>query len=117
MAINAKITTLSVTDAPVIDRTHPPVVLTVGAKPANGVLSRGLILTRDASGLLVAYDRAAQTPGVIAGVLAENIDTSKDTAAVVLVHGTVVASALKHKDTAATAADITALASVGIYAV
>ncbi|MEW5833044.1 MAG: head decoration protein [Campylobacterota bacterium] len=109
-------------DKPIIDRTHPGVVVAGSFAAAQGLLPKGLIVALDGAGAYVPYDPAAtDTTKVPKGVLVEEIDTAETTVAGVVRHGTVVAENLLVGDATATAAaaaaDISALADITIYAI
>lgn len=103
---------------------HPCVVLPMKAKAGQGVLEKGLIVGKDANGEIVPYDPAATdangnplpeaTP---VGVLAEEIDTGKDTIAKVIVHGTVFKERLKKASGTVNATDLEKLQALTIYAI
>lgn len=76
----------------VVDATHPAVVLSMKVKANQGELPIGLIVTKDDNGELIPFERGSTKEPV--GVLTNTVDTSKETVASVLVHGTVVAKAL-----------------------
>lgn len=113
MAHNAVLGTQDFTDKPVIDRTHPAIILGKKAKQASGTIERGTIVSTDASGLIVTFDAALG----VAGVLTEAIDTTVEEVAPVLVHGTVVRANLSALDAAATDEQVALLAAKGIYAI
>lgn len=116
--MNAKLAELDVTQSSVIDGIHPPVIYTMKAKANNGELAPGLVVAKDGSGDLVAYNPAGVAPvDVAVGVLTQTIDTTRDDAAPVLVHGTVRLSALKVGADAPDADDLAALRALGIYAI
>ncbi len=106
----------------ILDRTHSPVVQTGVFKDAQGTLPKGLILAKDGNGLYVPYAPAAsdgtQNPKA---VLAEEIDTTENTSALVVKHGTVVEEMLLVGTSEATSSasedDIALLSDITIYAV
>lgn len=118
--MNALLATFNISSAAVIDTTHPPILGTMKAKAANGTLSEGLVLAKDANGDVVAYDPAGTGPtaslAVIVGVLVHDCDTTKDDAAVVLKHGTVYLPKLLVGAAAPDAAALAALEAFGIFA-
>ena len=102
----------------VISQIHPPVLKTMKAKTANGILAAGLLVAKDGSGDLVAYDPAGDSPlNTCVGVLAQDIDTATDDAAVVVCHGTVMLSKLKVGAVTPDDAAIGVLEAMGIYPV
>jgi len=116
--MKAKIASITPTVSRVVVGTHPPIILALAAKTANGVLAEGLLVAKDATGKIVAYDPAGASPlNVCKGVITQELDTAEDDTATVLRHGTVRAEALKVGAAAAVADDFDTLASIGIYAV
>lgn len=113
MAHNAVLGTQEFTDKPVIDRTHPAIVLGKKVKQASGTIERGSVVSKDASGLIVTFEDALG----VAGVLTETIDTTAEEVAAVLVHGTVVRANLQALGAAATDEQVALLATRGIYAI
>lgn len=102
----------------VISQIHPPVLKTMKAKADNGILAAGLLVAKDSLGDLVAYDPAGLAPlNVCVGVLAQDIDTANDDAAVVVRHGTVMLGKLKVGTSAPDATAIGVLEDMGIYPV
>ncbi len=112
MAHNAVLGTQDFTDKPVVDRTHPAIVIGKKAKQASGVIKRGTIVSKDATGLTVTFAAALG----VDGVLTETIDTAIEEVAAVLVHGTVVRANLSALGTAVTDAQVALLAAKGIWA-
>ena len=97
---------------------HPAVILTKSVKAGQGVLEKGTIVALDGSGLVVPYNPSAtDSTGSPVGVLVERIDTDKETAGNVLVHGVVFGERLVVKDGSVTADDLKKLASIGIYSI
>ena len=119
---NAVVNTGSYDTRSVLDRTHSPVCLTGAFAEDQGTLPKGLIVAKNASGLYVPYVPAAtngtQNPK---GVLAEELDTTVNTSAPVVKHGTVVADMLlvgtSESTSNATEDDIELLSDITIYAV
>ena len=99
-------------DRPVIDRTHPAVVIGMKAEKDRGEIPRGALLAAGADGVTAAAAGASE----FAGVLVEGIDTAREEVAAVLFHGTVVREALTVGGAAATEAEIQALAKMGVWA-
>ena len=101
----------------VVSGHHSPIYKTKKVKTGQGVLDAGLIVAVDSNGEVVPYDPAGTAPvNEPVGVLVERCDTSKEDAAVVLVHGTVFRDRLKKADgSALTADDEKALEAIGIY--
>ena len=112
MGHNAVLGTMEVGDRPVIDRTHPAVVIGMKAEQNQGEITRGALLAAGANGVTAAAAGATE----FAGVLVESIDTETEEVAAVLVHGTVVRETLLAGGAAATEAQIQALAQMGIWA-
>jgi hypothetical protein len=109
-------------DKPIIDRTHPCVVVAGAFAAAQGILPKGLIVALDGTDTYVPYDPdATDTTKDPKGVLTEEVDTAETIVAGVVRHGTVVAENLLVGDAtttaAASAADISALADITIYAI
>ena len=106
----------------ILDRGHSPVVQTGMFAEAQGTLPKGLILAKNGDGVYVPYAPAAsdgtQNPKA---VLAEEIDTTVNTSALVVRHGTVVEEMLlvgtSVSTSSATEADIALLSDITIYAV
>jgi len=97
---------------------HPAVILTKPVKASQGVLEKGTIVALDGSGLVVPYNPSAtDSTATPVGVLVERIDTDKETAGNVLVHGVVFRERLVVKDGSVTADDLKKLASIGIYSI
>jgi hypothetical protein len=103
----------------VANGTHPAVKKTIPAAAAQGVLPGGMLVAFDGSGNVIPYNRSGSSPtNVLKGVLDKEIDTAKDTAAIVILHGTVTRELLVHgaASGAVTAPDIAALEAIGIWA-
>ncbi len=116
--MNAVLGTLEYGASSIVSLIHPPVLKTLKAKANNGVLAAGLLVAKDSNGDVVAYDPQGAAPlNVCVGVLAQEVDTSRDNAAVVLRHGTVVREKLRVGSSAPNAADLAVLESLGIFAV
>lgn len=106
----------------VLDRTHSPVCLTGIFAEAQGTLPKGLIVAKNTSDLYVPYSPIAsdgtQNPK---GVLTEELDTTVNTSAVIVKHGTVVADMLlvgtSDSASAPTEDDLSLLSDITIYAV
>ena len=113
MGHNAILGTQAFGDKPVIDRTHPAVIIGSKVKTNSGTIERGALVSRDASGLIVAFKAALG----VAGVLTEAVDTSVEEVVPVLVHGTVVRAALTTLGAAATDEQVGLLAAKGIWAI
>lgn len=112
MGHNAILGRMEVGDKPVIDRTHPAVIIGMKAEQNLGEITRGALLVAGANGVTAADSSATE----FAGVLTETIDTAEEEVAAVLVHGTVVREMLIAGDAAATDEQIQALAKMGIWA-
>lgn len=118
MAYNATLGTQTCADRQIIDQTHPSVILSLKAKTNNGTLAAGLIVAKDTNGELVAYDSEGASPiNVPVGVVTIPCDTTKESMAAVLVHGTVVAKNLLEGAAPAGATELAALQSIGIFAI
>jgi len=102
---------------------HPCVTLPMKVKANQGVLKKGLIVGKDANGEIVPYNpNAKDTNGnplpesTPVGVLSQDIDTSVDTVAVVIVHGTVYRERVFRADgNALTDTDVQKLADLTIW--
>ncbi|MBU1002785.1 MAG: hypothetical protein KKE73_09705 [Proteobacteria bacterium] len=95
---------------------HPPVFETGVVKADNGIYPAGVVLAKDGDGKLVpCEDLVAET---VQGVNDAPVDTSVDTVAQYLVHGTAREDMLVKgaAATALTVADIAELKTVGIFA-
>ncbi len=93
MTLKGDLGSLSYTREPIYSNVHPPIILTMEALADNGTLPRGLWVAKDSNGKIVAYDPAGADPvNAPVGILVEDVDTTENTAAQVLVHGIVVAS-------------------------
>ena len=115
--MNAILTTIDKTHSSVLDGTHPHILGTMKAKAANGILKEGLLVAKDSSGDLVAYNPLGVSPvTLVVAVLIHDIDTASDDAAVVIKHGTVNKAKLLVGSAAPDAADIAALEAKTIYA-
>lgn len=118
MAINANLGTQTFVEKNIIDPLHPAIITSMDAKANNGDLVLGLIVAKDGNGDIVAYDPNGAPPlDAPVGVLTSAIDTTEDTVANVLRHGTVVKTALILTDGQADPAesDIEALRAIGIF--
>jgi hypothetical protein len=94
---------------------HPAVILTKPIKGGQGVLERGTIVAF-VEGFVTPYNPSASGPeGTPAGVLVERVDTSKETAVNVLVHGVVFRERLIVAGGSVTEEDLNKLTSIGIY--
>ena len=95
---------------------HPAVILTKSFKSGQGVLERGTIVALDGEGLVVPYNpSASDSTASPVGVLVERIDTDKETAGNVLVHGVVFRERLVVKDGSVSESDLNKLAGIGIW--
>ncbi len=105
MGVNGKIGEITVNEVQVIaDVAHKPVIVTKNLSAGQGVLEAGCIIGKDLNtGDLVFYDPTAtdattgnptQEP---IGVLANLVDTDRQTLANIIVHGVVLKNALKVK--------------------
>lgn len=91
MGINANLGTQTFIEKNILDPLHPAIIRTMDAKANNGTLVQGLIVAKDSNGDIVAYDPVGADPlNDPIGILIKGIDTTKDTLANVLRHGTVV---------------------------
>jgi hypothetical protein len=117
--MNGKIFSVSEGYASVATPTHPPVKKVIEAAAAQGALPGGMLTALDATGKVIPYNRAGAAPAnVLKGVLDKEIDTSVDTVAIVVVHGTVNGALIVHgaASAAVTAADLAALEAISIWA-
>ncbi len=105
MPVNGKIGEVNIKEVQVVaDVEHEPVILTKNLLSGQGVLEAGSIIGKDLNtGDLVFYDPTAtdattgnptQEP---IGVLANLVDTDRQTLANIIVHGVVLKNALKVK--------------------
>lgn len=105
MGVNGKIGEITVNEVQVIaDVAHKPVIVTKNLLAGQGVLEAGCIIGKDLNtGDLVFYDPTAvdSTTGNPTqepiGVLANLVDTDRQTLANIIVHGVVLKNALKVK--------------------
>lgn len=96
--------------AGIIDGRHPAVVKVMPFKADNGKIEAGEIVALNADGRADFYD--AQDEGTLSvpvGVSIFTVDTGKDSLGSVLVHGTVIRSALKNGGAKAETAAVKAL--------
>lgn len=108
--VNGVIGRETITDKTVIDSRHPAVTRFMQFKTDNGEIPAGEIVAMDSNGDVVSCDPASGTSeNTPVGVCVNVTDTAKDTIGSVLVHGTVVASALLTKGVKSSAAEIAAL--------
>jgi hypothetical protein len=117
--MNGKIFSGSVGYGSVATPTHSPVKKTILAVANQGELPAGMLYALDANSKVIPYNRTGAAPAnVLKGVLDKSIDTSEDTAAVGIVHGTVNQELLVYgaDSGAVTVADIAALEAIGIWA-
>lgn len=116
--MNANVGSIDPAPSRVVAGTHPPVILSLAAKADNGTLAAGLLVALDSNGDIDAYDSGGVAPlTTVVGVLTQELDTTEDTTALVLKHGTVNADLLLEGSSAADAAAIAALEAIGIFAV
>ncbi len=95
---------------------HPPVYMTMSVKANQDTLNRGTVVAKDSNGDVVPYDPSGTAPvNTPVGILIEDVDTTKETTAVVGVHGVAIGSRCNVKGSALAAADIDKLKSIGIY--
>lgn len=114
--MNAVLGTMNLDTSSVIDQTHPPVIKTMRAQGANGVIPEGTLAALNAGGNVVAFVRGGAAPlNVCIGVFAKTIDTASDDAAPIVRHGTVVQSKLLTGAVAPNAAEIAALETLGVF--
>lgn len=112
--MNAVLRKVVIDKSVVIDLTHPPIAGTVKVKANNGVLSQGLIVSKDSSGELVAWDPSVKD-SKIKGVLLHEVDTAKDDSAVIIKHGAVAKAKLLVGSQAPSEQEIEALEDFGIF--
>lgn len=119
MPFNAKLGSLNYTEKPIIDKTHPPVLLAVGFPSGGGELKRGLLVAVATASLdeYVTYNPAADDGTQnLKGVLTSSIDTTDSaTVGTIIVHGSVVEENLHVNNGALDAADIAACRAMTIY--
>lgn len=96
----------------VIDGRHPAVVKVMPFKSNNGNIGAGEIIALDENGKADFYDAdGTDELKKPVGVVIFSVDTEKDSLGSVLVHGTVIRSALKNNGTKADAGAVNALES------
>ncbi len=118
--MNANLKTIHPSVSSVIASGHDAVTVTVEATADDGIYPAGMLVSMDEGGLAFPYDPAGSGLAIeVKGVLAEEIDTGKDTAALLVRHGTVKAESLVvgTSGTPVTRAETEALVQIGIYAV
>ncbi len=108
------------TDEPqaIFSSEHPPIYMTmpVKANQTGDILVAGTVVAKDAAGEVVPYDPAGTAPvNTPVGILIEDVDTTKETAAVVGVHGVAIKDRCNVKGSALASADIDKLKNIGIY--
>jgi len=109
---NGVVGTQIISSKSVIDGRHPAVVRIMEFLTENGVIPAGEIIAFDSDGKAVSYDPTGTAPlNAPIGVCTEEIDTAKDSAGNVLVHGCVLASSLLTLGTASTVSHKAALES------
>ena len=114
--MDAKIAEYNTTPSRVVSAQHDPIIQSMSALADNGTLVEGLIVAKDAAGEIVAYDPAgAGTVLEPVGVLTQELDTTADTSASVLRHGTVNTELLVAVDTDPDEADLALLEGIGIF--
>lgn len=95
---------------------HPPVFMTMPVKANQDTLTRGTVVAKDSNGDVVPYDPSGAAPiNTPVGVLNEDVDTTKETTAVVGVHGVVYGKRCNVKGSALSATDVEKLKNLGIY--
>jgi hypothetical protein len=103
----------SMGSAGIIDGRHPAVVKVLEFRADNGTVEAGEILAFGADGLIDFYDSEAvsanATLAVPTGINLFDVDTEKDSLGSVVLHGTVIRSALKNMGEKAEDADVQAL--------
>jgi len=108
--VNGIIGQQTITDKSVIDDRHPAVIRFMQFKADNGIIRAGEILAFNENGDVVSYDPASgSTEATPIGVCSSDIDTAKDTAGGVIIHGTVVGASLLTLGVKAATTDIAAL--------
>jgi len=86
---------------PLISNEHPPIIITKEVPEESEKIVRGTWVALNENGMVVPYD-GTNDP---IGILVEDVDPEKGTAAQVLVHGVVVAEKTNVRGSAPTAAD------------
>lgn len=108
--VNGIVGQQTISSKTVADGNHPAVIRIVEFPANNGTLKAGEVIAINAAGKAVSYDPAAsdsvKTP---VGVLTEDIDTAKDTAGFIAVHGTIVRKALTVKGASISDAQVKSL--------
>ncbi|MCD8552327.1 hypothetical protein [Seleniivibrio sp.] len=108
--VNGVVGTQTITGKTVTDGRHPAVIRIMEFASDAGTIQAGEIIALDASGKAVSFDPAASdSTNTPVGVCTEDIDTSKDTAGSVAVHGTVMKKSLLTKGSASSAAHVASL--------
>jgi hypothetical protein len=120
MTITSKIATMNYDDQRARGSAHPPVIVSGTFAADDGIYPTGLLLARAADGSYAPYDPDGVAPlNACVGVLDAEIDTSKTTAGLVVIHGSVVRTTLKvgATDQSAPSTDqLDALRDAGIFA-
>lgn len=97
---------------------HPAVILSKSIKAGQGILEKGTIVAVDSNNLVVPYNPSAtDSTAEPVGVLVERIDTDKETAGNVLVHGVVFRERLVVAGGTVSEGDLAKLSKIGIYAI
>jgi len=119
MAVNAVIGTNEAfkPDETIYSGHHGPVTRARKVKADQGVLEAGLIVALDGDGNVVPYDPSGSEPvNKPVGVLLERCDTTKEDAAIVIVHGTVWKDRIHVGENPPSNDDLAALEAIGIWA-
>jgi hypothetical protein len=113
MPINGRLGTFSYDDVRARGAGHHPVIVTGTFAADQGTLPLGLILAREADGDYAEYDPEGTAPlDTPVAVLDEDLDTTKATSGLVIIHGSVLLQHLKVGITAQAAPDATDLAAL-----
>lgn len=120
MAKNGVLGTISYDDVRARGAGHHPVIQAGTFAADQGVLPVGLLLARAADGDYAPYDSEGDAPlNVAVAVLDEELDTTRSTTGLVIIHGSVLLQHLKvgaAVPAAPSSAQIAALRDAGIFA-
>ena len=103
-------------DSVFAEHIHPMVPQTYRVKPDQGVLPKGLVVAFDDNNLIVPFNPSAtDSTGTPVGVLPNRVDTTKETNAVVGVHGVVYRDRIVVKNGNVDETVLKKLAEIGIW--
>lgn len=98
----------------VFDGRHGPVIFNVPFAAGNGTIKKGQIVSKDDAGACVPY--VAGDDAVAYGVAICDVDTTREEAANVLIHGTAKRALILVGANPAVQSDIDALEKAGVFA-